>query len=551
MFRGERWAELTARVGLVRAGLRRRRAFGRRLEMRRLEVRRPGPGGRGAERVARLTVRYRRNHRRPQVLGGALAVMVCVATGASFGPALIGANTVAVPHHRPVVIPDPTPAELPNVTAAAVAPAAPLPPAVTAPAPAPPAVSSAVLKSHEVFGFAPYWTLASASGFDLKDLTTVAYFGVDAAADGSLIQNDAGWNGYQSQALADLITRAHAAGDRVVLSAECFDQPSLDRLTHDAGAQATLADNLIRAIAAKSMDGLNVDFEGLGSADRAGMVQLISYLAGRVRAANPHWQLTVDTYAGSATDSNGFFDVRAMAQYVDAVFVMAYDMYQSGVASPNAPLSGPGANDEAAVSAYASEMPASKVILGIPFYGYTWQTSSNGPRAPVTSGPAPVSYAQVTSLPLPVYWDPQGQVPWTAFQDGQQQWHELYFDDPQSVALKAQVADYVHLLGVGIWALGMDGNNPAMMSALLGHSPVVKNYQSGPTTVSPSASSTTTSTSTTSTTAPKPKPTTTTTTTQPPPSPLLPSSTSTTTPSKQPSPTVTIPLLGGSRKSGL
>ena len=501
---------------------------------------------------------YRLRHHLGQVprrhaLAAGTAVVVCLASGGSFAATLAGASTTTA--HARVLIPDPAPSELPNVSVAAagLVPAAPLPAAVTAPAPAPPGLSTAVLKPHEVFGFAPYWTLAASSGFDLNDLTTVAYFGVDVAADGSLIQNDAGWNGYESQALADLITRAHASGDRVVLSVECFDQSSLDRLTRDPGAQAQLADNLISAVAQKQMDGLNIDFEGLGSSDRAGMVNLVKYLSSRVRAANQHWQLTVDTYAGSATDTNGFFDVASMASAVDAFFVMAYDMYQSGVASPNAPLQGPGANDEAAVEAYASVVPASKVILGVPFYGYSWQTTSNGPRAQTTSGPVPISYGQLLGASLPIYWDQQCQVPLSSYHDGQQQWHEVYFDDPQSVALKAQAADYAHLLGVGIWALGMDGNDPAMMSALLGHSPVVKNYQTGPTTITPSASSTTTS----STSTTRPSPSTTSTTKPKSPIPGTPGSSPTTTqpPPKSPAPPVTIPLLGGggsgAQRSGL
>ena len=524
-------AERSARVTVVR------RRLARRL-----------PGGTAADQMLRDLGRRFAPHR-GRLTAGTLALVVCLASGGSLASGLAG-NTTAAAHHHAVVIPDPAPEALPNVTAASLAPAAPLPPAVTAPAPAPPALSDAVLKPHEVFGFAPYWTLPSASGFDLNDLTTVAYFGVDANPDGSLTQNDPGWNGYQSQALADLISRAHAAGDRVVLSVECFDQSSLDRLTSDAGAQATLANNLIAAVAGKSMDGLNIDFEGIGSADRAGMVNLVKYLSARVRAANQHWQLTVDTYAGSATDSAGFFDVASMAPAVDAFFVMAYDMYQSGVASPNAPLQGPGANDEQAVEAYASVVPASKVILGVPFYGYSWQTASNGPRAQATSGPVPVSYAQLVGASLPIYWDPQGQVPWTAYQDPEQQWHEVYFDDPQSVALKAQAADYAHILGVGIWALGMDGNDPAMMSALLGHAPVVKNYQTGPTTITSSPSTTTGPTTTTSTTRPS-KPAPTTTTTRPPSSPLAPTSGGGGQPQPSrpsPTPTVTVPLLGGSGK---
>ncbi len=76
---------------------------------------------------------------------------------------------------------------------AGVHPSLNLPPATSAPAPAPPSVAAAApLQSHEVFGYAPYWTLPSSSRFDVADLTTLAYFSVDANADGSLDQSGPG-----------------------------------------------------------------------------------------------------------------------------------------------------------------------------------------------------------------------------------------------------------------------------------------------------------------------------------------------------------------------
>ncbi len=113
--------------------------------------------------------------------------------------------------------------------AAAGAPHAELPAATSTPEPAPPSLaSSAPLPSHEIFGYAPYWTLPESSGFDVQQLTTLAYFSVDANADGTLDESGAGWNGYESQDLVDLVNRSHAAGDRVVLTVTCFDQSSLD-----------------------------------------------------------------------------------------------------------------------------------------------------------------------------------------------------------------------------------------------------------------------------------------------------------------------------------
>ena len=84
----------------------------------------------------------------------------------------------------------------------------------------------------------------------------------------------------------------------------------------------------------------------------------------------------------------------------------------------------------------------------------------------------------------PTYWDPTTQTAWTSYQVGTQ-WHETYFDDPTSLALKAQLANTFQIAGLGIWALGMDGNDPAMLAALLGNAPAAKDLQTGPTSTAP------------------------------------------------------------------
>ena len=234
--------------------------------------------------------------------------------------------------------------------------------------------AAAPVQSHEVFGYAPYWTLPQSSGFDVKNLTTLAYFSVDANADGTLDQSGPGWNGYQSQDLVNLVTRAHAAGDRVVLTVTCFDQHTLDQITSDPNAPGRLATSLVAAVQAKSLDGVNFDFEGEGSADRVGLTRLIAEVSGALHAANPHWQVSMATYASSAGDPGGFTDVAAVAPAVDAFFVMAYDMNSRTQPSATSPLFGPSFSDTMALEQYLKVVPASKIILGLPYYGYDWPT---------------------------------------------------------------------------------------------------------------------------------------------------------------------------------
>ncbi len=178
-------------------------------------------------------------------------------------------------------------------------------------------------------------------------------------------------------------------------------------------------------------------------------------------------------YASAAGDPGGFADVAALAPAVDGFFVMAYDMNSKTQPSATSPLFGASFSDELALEEFCKVVPPSKVILGVPFYGYDWPTVDGTPASAATGSESPLSYAAIAAAGHPTFWDPVTDTPWTAYQVGTK-WHRTYFDDPTSLALKAQLANFFHIAGVGIWALGMDNNDPAMMAALVGDAPVVK-----------------------------------------------------------------------------
>ena len=208
-------------------------------------------------------------------------------------------------------------------------------------------------------------------------------------------------------------------------------------------------------------------------------------MSNSLHAANPHWQVTMATYASAAADSSGFYDVAALAPALDGFFVMAYDMNDPVTPSPTAPLTGGGYNDTETLQQYTAVVPASKVILGVPYYGYDWPTTDGTPTAQSTGPESPLSYSTIAASGNPTYWDGATDTAWTSYLVGAQ-WHETYFDNPTSLAMKASLANSFHIRGMGIWALGMDGNDPAMLAALLGNAPPVKDYTPGPTATSTS-----------------------------------------------------------------
>jgi hypothetical protein len=206
-------------------------------------------------------------------------------------------------------------------------------------------------------------------------------------------------------------------------------------------------------------------------------------------------------YASAASDSAGFYNVAALAPALDGFFVMAYDMNDPVTPSATAPLVGGGYNDTEALQEFTAVVPASKIVLGVPYYGYDWPTASGSKGAQSTGPDAPLSYGVIASGNNPTYWDPLTRTAWTSYLVGTQ-WHQTFFDDPTSLALKAQLANSFHIRGVGIWALGMDGNDPAMLAALLGQAPAAKDFAPGPTTTTPSTSTTPAPTTTPSTAPP-------------------------------------------------
>jgi spore germination protein YaaH len=358
--------------------------------------------------------------------------------------------------------------------------------ATAPPPPAPPSLADEPpLRPHEVFGFAPYWSLGQATGYDLSGYTTIAYFALGVNADGTLQESGPGWDGYESQDFANLVARAHAEGTRVVLTVSCFSQASLDELSSSATAAATLAAAVAAAVAAKNLDGVNIDFEGQGPADQAGLTRLVTAVSSVLHAADPHDQVTIDTYASSAGDPAGFYDVPALAPVVDGFFVMAYDLNLSAAPSAESPITSAALSDAEAAAQYAAAVPPSKVVLGSSFFAYTWPTTNGTMAATPTGAAVPETDAQVFASGRPAYWDPVTDTAWTSYEVGDQ-WYETYYEDPASLYLVAQLAEQEGFAGVGAWALGMDGNDPQMTAALDGGAPPAWTTSTGPASTSQS-----------------------------------------------------------------
>ncbi|HKW59023.1 MAG TPA: glycoside hydrolase family 18 protein, partial [Candidatus Dormibacteraeota bacterium] len=332
--------------------------------------------------------------------------------------------------------------------------------------------------------------------WDFSLLSTVAFFGVHVNDDGSLA-NDSGWTVWNSSQLTNLVTTAHANGTKVVLTVILQDfGAGTPHMCAGLTNRATTVPKVAGEVAAKGVDGVNLDYEGLNGTCPNGSTarSMMTALAHDMRTALPTGSyLSVDTYASSASDSLGFFDVAGLNAYVDSFFVMAYDLEYSNYRrsplsctsfclGPTAPLSGYYYNDTTTASQYIGTVPAAKVILGVPYYGrkscVAYPQPNAYPSGVVTAdtyldASAESSQPQVQTNSFTAHRDPNdpnGQERWDSWFNTQLNcYRELYWDDVVSLGKKYDLVNADGLRGVGIWNLNYGGGAPELWSALHDH----------------------------------------------------------------------------------
>lgn len=359
--------------------------------------------------------------------------------------------------------------------------------------------SASPTPQREVFGFALASSLSDPTvgytTWDFSLLSTVGFFGLHVQDDGTFA-SDPGMSVWNSSTLTNLISTAHSHGTKVVLTIILQDfSAGTPHMCSGLNHVATTIPDAVNEMKAKGVDGINVDYEGLngscGYADTSWSRHAFTNFLLGLRSAMPSGSyLSVDTYASSASDPVGFFDIAGLNQSVDSFFVMAYDLEYSNYShsplncssfclGPTAPLGAYYYNDSTTTQQYVSTVPSSKVILGVPYYGRKACVGAAVPNAYPTSGVVADTYldasTEVTSnlVRAGSYVahrdgnDGAGQERWDTWFNTQLNCiRELYWDDTASLGNKYALVNSANLRGVGIWNLNYGGGSPELWSLL-------------------------------------------------------------------------------------
>lgn len=348
-----------------------------------------------------------------------------------------------------------------------------------------PAFQQAVYHPKKVvYGFLPYWNIKVADQIPIRYLTHVAYFGIDLNSDGSIMTHmnrrelEPGWNKLSSNEFSQLRRQLKLLGKKTILTVRGMDNDQISSIVNNSQNRQLAIASILDVAQEQQFDGINVDFEYVGNPDnntKRNFTEFVQVLAQTCRSTIPECEMSLDIYADSAV-KNRLWDLPNLAPIMDHVLVMTYDYYRpsSNQAGPIAPLRGKCTPQNpttpcleydvtTSVADIIKVIPSNKLLMGIPFYGYEWQTAGTNFLAntyPKTGGIA--TYKRIQSLfsdpdisDLTASWSATTMSPYLSYTE-KGKTYQIQYEDARSLGYKLDLVNQSNLAGIGIWALGYE-----------------------------------------------------------------------------------------------
>lgn len=228
-------------------------------------------------------------------------------------------------------------------------------------------------------------------------------------------------------------------------------------VVHQLLADAKTREQAIESIftlMGKGYDGVNIDFENVAPEDRDLYTAFVRQLSARLRPARYLVTLSVPakTWDNPAHGWSGAFDYQALAPLVDYLMPMAYDEHWStGIPGPVASYPWM----ERVAKYTASAVPADKVMLGLPVYGYDWPEVTSGPQPAARGLSAYRAVEQAREKGVTISFDEGSKTPFYRYQDGGQN-RVVHFSDERSLRFQLELVKEHGFAGIIFWRLGFE-----------------------------------------------------------------------------------------------
>ncbi|NLV22795.1 MAG: hypothetical protein GXY49_12585 [Syntrophomonadaceae bacterium] len=223
-----------------------------------------------------------------------------------------------------------------------------------------------------------------------------------------------------------------------------MDKVGMHALLSDPGRRQYLIAQLCEQVKQSKYDGVNIDFEFLGQGDRDNFTRFLQELK---QSLGTDKQLSVALFACTKPQSwLAGYDYAAIGEIADRVVIMAYDYsYKTSPAGPVAPLWWV----QDVVSYLKTIIPAEKLLLGLPTYGYDW-----GEGISTTTVTAKRLQGLKSQYKLTESFDEASMSPYYSYVDHSGVNHRIWLENRASLQAKLDVARSHNLAGVSFWRIG-------------------------------------------------------------------------------------------------
>ena len=230
-----------------------------------------------------------------------------------------------------------------------------------------------------------------------------------------------------------------------------FSNELISAVINNQQAVDTLINNLIQVMTEKRFRGIDIDFEYIKAEDRETFVQFVAQVTERMNQQG--FSVSVDLAPKTSADQPGLLyegkNYRAIGEIANSVLVMTYEWgYSYGPPMAVAPLT----KVRQVVEYALTQIPAEKLLMGIPNYGYNWTLPyEKGVTKAETIGNVGAVRLAV-EYGAPIQYDQEAQSPYFIYRNqGREQ--EVWFEDVRSISSKFALIEEFGLLGAGYWQL--------------------------------------------------------------------------------------------------
>ena len=331
-----------------------------------------------------------------------------------------------------------------------------------------------------VIGFLPYWLLSKADKDYSQYVNTLAYFALTINPDGSIQkftspqESEPGYFALKSGKADTFLKDARKNNMQLSLVIFAGNEADIGMLIDKPIQHArTLVKEVVPIMKKNGFTDLNIDVESVHEASESARVNFAKFVKEVVKGVKKGQKWSTVSLDASPTVfvKNYLVDPKKISKYVDYFIIMGYDFHYSGsfVTGPVAPLFGAGTISEfdidTSVSLAKQIMPAKKIILALPLYGYEWETVDVFTRAAVMPGSGIAASNRRVENMLNICEDcvmkreKEAQEPYVVFPDiDTGTYHQIFYPDNTSMKERLTYASTNSLGGVALWALGYEGN---------------------------------------------------------------------------------------------